>query len=321
MRVKRSRTTNSKFYKRVSYIWTSGPERIEAELKSAGISVGHTGIYNVFKKRGLNTAKSRLEWLRRLSGEVVTQDEISRDKEKSKTNHVEPNYPGQLVAEDSFYIGCLKGIGRIYHQVACDCFSSFGAAKVYNNKTTDASTDFVENHLTKKFAPVKIERILTDCGTEYTTWHEEAIPKHEFEKTCKKLGIKHTTTKVKHPWTNGYVERLNKTLLDEFYSVAFRKKRYESIEALQIDLDKFMDWYNYKRTHQGYKLKENGYRMPAEAHLSKDLTLRKGNSKIKILESIKAEKEVEKNLIVAYDFVEIDRIKEEVLETQLVNTS
>jgi transposase len=143
---------------------TYGPERIEAELRSAGISVGHTGIYNVFKKRGLNTAKSRLEWLRRLSGEVVTQDEISRDKEKSKTNYVEANYPGQLVVEDSFYIGCLKGIGRIYHQVACDCFSFFGAAKVYNNKTTDASTDFVGNYLSKKFATGK------DRKNPYLLW-------------------------------------------------------------------------------------------------------------------------------------------------------
>ncbi|OIO34208.1 MAG: hypothetical protein AUJ76_04110 [Candidatus Omnitrophica bacterium CG1_02_41_171] len=141
---------------------TYGPERTEAELKSAGICVGHTGIYKVLKKKGLNTAKSRLEWVRKLRGEV----------------------------EDTFYIGCLKGIGRIYHQIGCDCFSSFGAAKVYDNKTTDASTDFVESHLVKKFAPVKIERILTDCGTEFTTWHEEAIPNHEFEKTCKKLGIK-----------------------------------------------------------------------------------------------------------------------------------
>ena len=72
--------------------------------------------------------------------------------------------------------------------------------------------------------------------------------------------------------TNGYVERLNKTLLDEFYSVAFRKKHYKSIEALQIDLDNFMDYYNYRRTHQGYKLKKNGYHIPAEAHFSKDLT-------------------------------------------------
>jgi len=229
---------------------TYGPERIEGELKSAGISVGHTGIYNVLKARGLNTAKSRLEWVRRLSGEVVTQDEITRDRKKANNNHVSANYPGQLVGEDTFYIGCLKGIGRIYHQVACDCFSSFGVAKVYDNKTTSASTDFVENHLVKKFSPVRIERILTDCGSEYTTWHEEAIPEHEFEKTCKNLGIKHTTTKVKHPWTNGYVERLNKTLLDEFYSVAFGKKQYKSIEELQIDLDNYLDYYNYRRTHQ-----------------------------------------------------------------------
>ena len=145
-----------------------GPERIEGELKSTGIFVGHTGIYNVLKKRGLNKARSRLEWVRKLSGEVVTQDEITRDKEKAKNNHIEANYPGQLIGEDTFYIGCLKGVGRIYHQVACDCFSSFGAAKIYDNKTTDASTDFVENHLVRRFAPVKIERILTDCGTEYT---------------------------------------------------------------------------------------------------------------------------------------------------------
>ncbi len=301
---------------------TYGPERTEAELKGSGISIGHTGIYNLLKKRGLNTAKSRLELVRKLSGEVVTQDEITRDKKKAKNNHVEATYPGQLVGEDTFYIGCLKGIGRIYHQVSCDCFSSFGVAKVYDNKTTDASIDFVENHLTRKFAPVRIERILTDCGTEYTTWHQEAIPNHEFEKTCKKLGIKHTTTKVKHPWTNGYVERLNKTLLDEFYSVAFRKKRYESIEALQVDLDAFMDYYNYRRTHQGYKLKKNGYRIPAEAHLQEDLTLKKESSKVKIPESIRGRKEVvEKNLTFTYGSVKIKNENKEVLEYQFVTTS
>jgi transposase InsO family protein len=141
-----------------------------------------------------------LEWVRKLSGDLVTREEMTRDKEKSKTNHIQVSYPSQLVSQDTFYFSCLKGIGRIYHQVACDCFSSFGAVKVYNNKTTKVSTDFVENHLAKKFAPVKIERILTDCGTEYTTWHEEAISNHEFEKTCKRLEIKHTTTKVKHPF-------------------------------------------------------------------------------------------------------------------------
>jgi len=113
-----------------------------------------------------------------------------------------------LIRQNTFYIGCLKGIGRIYHQVACDCFSSFGAAKVYDNKTTKVSTYFVENHLAKKFAPVKIERILTDCGTEYTTWHEEAIPNHEFSEDMQQTWDKAHHYQVKHPWTNSYVERL-----------------------------------------------------------------------------------------------------------------
>jgi transposase InsO family protein len=89
------------------------------------------------------------------------------------------------------------------------------------NKTTKVSTDFLENHLAKKVVPVKIERIFTDCGTEPTTWHEEARPTYEVEKTCNRLGIKHAATKVKHPWTNGYGKRFNKTLLDKFYAVAF----------------------------------------------------------------------------------------------------
>ncbi|RIE15387.1 hypothetical protein SMC1_10220 [Candidatus Cryosericum septentrionale] len=198
-----------------------GSERTETELTSVDISVGHTGIYNILKKRGLTTAKARMEWVRKVSGEIITQDEIARDKEKTKNNHIEAKYPGQLIGQDTLHIGCLKGRGRISHHVVGDCFSSFGAANVDDNKTTKVSTDVVENHLARKFAPVKIQRILTDCGTESTTWHEEAIPNHEVERTCNRLGIKHATTKVQHPLTNGYGERLKKTLLDEFYAVAF----------------------------------------------------------------------------------------------------
>ena len=99
-----------------------------------GTSVGHTGIYNILKKRDLTTAKACLESVRKPSGEIVTQDEITRDKEKAKNNHVEANYPSQMIGQDTFYIGCLKGIGRIYHQVAGDCFSSAGAANVDDNK-------------------------------------------------------------------------------------------------------------------------------------------------------------------------------------------
>lgn len=105
---------------------------------------------------------------------------MARDKGKAKTNHLQASYPGQVVSQDTFYLGCIKGIGRIYHQVAGDCFSSFSAAQIYPDKTAKSSSDFVENHLVKKFAPVKIGRLLTDCGAEFTTWHEEAAPNHEF---------------------------------------------------------------------------------------------------------------------------------------------
>jgi len=105
---------------------------------------------------------------------------MARDKEKAKKNHIHASYPGQLVSQDTFYLGCIKGRGRIYHQVAGDCFSSFSAAQIYPDKTAKSSSDFVENHLVKKFAPVKIERLLTDGGTEFTTWHKELAPNHEF---------------------------------------------------------------------------------------------------------------------------------------------
>ena len=72
----------------------------------------------------------------------------------------------------------------------------------------------------------------------------------------------------KHPWTNGYAERLNQTILDEFYSVALRKKIYTSVEQLQKDLDEFMYQYNFHRSHQGYKLKNNGYITPSQGFFS-----------------------------------------------------
>ncbi len=63
--------------------------------------------------------------------------------------------------------------------------------------------------------------------------------------------IEHTNTKVKSPQTNGICERFHKTILQEFYQVTFRKKIYETIEQLQIDLDQCIDYYNNERTHQG----------------------------------------------------------------------
>ena len=176
------------------------------------------------------------------------------------------SYPGELIGIDTFYVGCLKGVGRIYQITACDCFSSFGFAKLYTDKTADSAIDFLENHLLPLSSGVNIQRLLHDNGKEFTTHHIGGH--HKFKDACQRNNIRQTHTKVKHPWTNGYPERLNLTLLDEFYQVAFRKKVYHSLEELQRDLDEFLHYYNFKRTHQGYKLKENGYKTPASAFFS-----------------------------------------------------
>lgn len=78
-------------------------------------------------------------------------------------------------------------------------------------------------------------------------WHD----RHEYELYLAVENIDHTRTKARSPQTNGICERFHKTLLDEFYRVAFRRKVYRSIEELQANLDEWMQQYNEQRSHQG----------------------------------------------------------------------
>jgi hypothetical protein len=76
---------------------------------------------------------------------------------------------------------------------------------------------------------------------------------HLYEIFLELNDIEHRTMKVAHPRTNGFVERFNRTVLDEFFRTAFRKKLYESVEALQTDLDEWLRYYSYERPHRGYR--------------------------------------------------------------------
>ncbi len=235
-----------------------GPQRIAHLLRRQGVAIGKTAVYGVMKRNGLNRRKDRLEWIRKLSGEIVTKSELETARQRSKSRHIQADDPGELVCIDTFYIGCLKGVGRIYQMTACDAATSFAWAKLYTDKSARSAVDFME-HLLARTDGVDVKAVLTDNGKEFTThW---ASKKHRFENALKNKGIKHRYTKVKHPWTNGFAERLNRTILEEFYQVALRKKRYLGINDLQVDLDGFIEFYNFKRPHQGYRL--NGS-IPAE---------------------------------------------------------
>ena len=96
-------------------------------------------------------------------------------------------------------------------------------------------------------ATTPLNRVLTDRGTEYCGNPEH----HEYELYLAIEDVDHSRTKTKSPQTNGICERFHKTVLNEFYRVAFRKTLYRSIAELQADLDRWVTEYNELRPHQG----------------------------------------------------------------------
>lgn len=240
---------------------TYGPQRIANELTRKNIPVKPSAAYNVLKRYNLNTRKQRLEYMRIKNGVVSTPSDLERDRNKSKTRSLNTKYPGHIIGMDVFYVGTLKGTGRIFQLTAIDTFSSYAWAKLYTDKSAVSACDFIM-HVHNNNLDVPIQSVLTDNGLEFTTHHTSK--NHSFERLVQELNIKHRLTKVRHPWTNGACERLNRTLLEEFYQVAFRTKIYQSVLQLNDDLNQFIEFYNCQRTHQG---KRTQGKVPAELYL------------------------------------------------------
>ena len=234
-----------------------GQQRIADQLRLEGISVCPTSVRNVWIKENMETRYKRLLLLEEKhleKGIKLTEQQIRMIEKANpcfKERHVESHYPGQLLSQDTFYVGRLKGIGRIYLQAVVDTYGSFGFAKLYTSKRPETAVDILYDRVLPFYQQhqLKIEAILTDNGTEY-----KGRPMvHMYQIFTEFNDIEHRTTKVGNPRTNGFVERFNRTLLDEFFRSCFRKKLYESVEALQADLDDWLKQYNYERPHRGYR--------------------------------------------------------------------
>jgi transposase InsO family protein len=236
-----------------------GPVSISQHLELSGIHVGKTSVYNALKRNGLNLRKDRFQRLQTAENMIIRKHQL--DREYSKIRSIKTKAPGYLVAIDTYYIGTLKGIGRIYQMTAIDTFSNYAWAKVYTQKSARAACDFLL-HIRNHSHGRTISRILTDNGLEFTTHHQSK--KHKFEDLLAFYKIKHRYTKIRHPWTNGAVERLHQTINQEFYQVTFRKKTYQTLQQLQDDLDNYIDYYNFQRPNQGRRTKG---KRPGELYL------------------------------------------------------
>ena len=238
---------------------TYGPQRIADNVP---FKVSGKTVWKFLKKENLNTRRKRRFWAHDRGKPELTKKEIS--VRSAKHNHIESNSPGELVSIDTVFLN-IKNLGKVFQYTACDTYSSYGWAKVYLEKTADSSIDFVKNHILKNAPEGKIKRFLSDRGTEfYSSRHDENLVNHSFTKYLMTNAIVHTLTKVAHPWTNGYVERLNQTTWQEFYLCRLNRA-YKSINELNEDLKKFMTEYNWRRVHSGYKLAEGGYKFPGHA--------------------------------------------------------
>lgn len=233
-----------------------GQVRVSNELRQRGIFVSPSGVRSIWLRRDLASFKQRLAALERhvaQTGEVLTEAQVAALERKQDDDaahgEIETAHPGYLGSQDTFYVGTIKGVGRIYQQTFVDTYSKWAAAKLYTTKTPITAADLLNDRVLPFFAEqgMGIIRILTDRGTEYCGKAEQ----HDYQLYLAVNDIEHTKTKAQHPQTNGICERFHKTILNEFYQVAFRRKIYRSLEELQVDLDDWLRYYNQERTHQG----------------------------------------------------------------------
>jgi transposase InsO family protein len=233
-----------------------GQLRVSNELKKQGLFVSPGGVRSIWQRYELETMKKRLKALEEKVAKenlILTEAQLialeKAKEEKQAIGEIETEHPGYLGSQDTFYVGTLKGVGRIYQQTFIDTYCKTGFAKLYTMKSAITSADLLNDRVVPFYDKheIPILRVLTDRGTEYCG----KIENHEYELYLAIEGIDHSKTKVKNPQSNGICERFHRTILDEFYRVAFRKKIYHTLEELQNDLDEWMKFYNEERTHSG----------------------------------------------------------------------
>ena len=184
-------------------------------------------------------------------GLVLTEAQVvaleKKQQDDEACGEIETAHPGYLGSQDTFYVGTLKGVGRVYQQTFVDTYAKVAFAKLYTSKNAITVADLLNDKVLPFFEELPMLRILTDRGTEYCG----KIENHDYQLYLAMNDIEHTKTRAKSPQTNGICERFHKIILQEFYQVTFRKKVYGDIDALQLDLDEWLHYYNNERTHQG----------------------------------------------------------------------
>lgn len=237
-----------------------GCVRLSNHLKLEGISVSSPTVQNILSKHGMASRYDRLLLLEgqaaqqaiELTGEQVAL--IEKANPCFRERHVEIAAPGELLSQDTFFVGTIKGVGKVYLHTAVDTFGSYAFGFLHTSKQPEAAVALLHNDVLPFYRKhdLPVTAVLTDNGREFC-----GTQTHPYELYLALNDIEHRRTQVRRPQTNGFVERFHRTVLDEFFRHAgaprARTTFYESVEALQDDLDGWLVTYNTQRPHQGYR--------------------------------------------------------------------
>ncbi len=232
-----------------------GALRVAHELMLKGVQVSSGGVRGVWSRHGLLTKHERLLRLEKTVAErkiELTDDQVrllERFSPEFRERHIEAPHTGALVAVDTFFVGHLKGVGKVYLQTVIDCHSRYAWGRLYTSKLPVTAVHVMNNDVLPTFEQhgAAIDTVLSDNGREFCGRPD----RHPYELFLQLEGIGHRTTRVRRPQSNGFVERLHRTLLDEHFRVMGRAKFYEGVAEMQADLDAYLVTYNTKRPHQG----------------------------------------------------------------------
>lgn len=233
-----------------------GQVRVSNELRKRGVFVSPSGVRSIWLRYDLANFKLRLKALEAKVAEeglILTESQVQALERKKLDDEacgeIDTAHPGYLGSQDTFYVGTFKGVGRVYQQTYVDTYAKVAHCKLYTTKTPITAADLLNDRVLPFYAAEELPvlRILTDRGTEYCGKAES----HDYQLYLAINDIEHTRTKARHPQTNGICERFHKTILQEFYQPALRRKVFATLDELQADLDIWLDYYNNERTHQG----------------------------------------------------------------------
>ncbi|MDX1396232.1 MAG: DDE-type integrase/transposase/recombinase [Gemmatimonadota bacterium] len=223
-----------------------GPKRVAAELrrpKWGGLGISASGVYRVLRRHGLNTRGKRLSLV---AGYAAPPEPEPRPT--PPVRHLKVDHPGELVQFDCFRIGRLKQTkGVVWQYTAIDVGSAYAWAEIHvtpHNPSTQLASKLARRVARdlKRFG-WKLEAVMTDNGGEFRSGL--------FRETVAELGAEHRFIRSGRPQTNGCVERLQGTILQECWKPAFAQYLVPGFTGLRRDLERYLHYYNEDRAHTG----------------------------------------------------------------------